>query len=171
MLKLNKKEREFLELAYQEALLGLKEGGIPIGSVLVFENKVLAKGHNKRIQEHSMIKHGEMDCIENTQRKVSPTDLQRATLYTTLSPCYMCAGAILVNKISRVIVGENKNFEQSESWLKQNQIEVIVINQKKCIELMLSFIKKHPKLWGEDIGLTEQQTLNKYKGLQSIFLS
>ncbi|EDP46493.1 nucleoside deaminase [Rickettsiella grylli] len=165
MAQLNKKEREFLDLAYQEALLGLKEGGIPIGSILVVENKVRAKGRNKRIQEHSMIKHGETDCLENTRRKVLPEDLQRATLYTTLSPCSMCAGAILLHKIPRVIVGENKTFEQSELWLKQNQTEVIVVNQEKCIAMMLSFIRKNLKLWGEDIGLTEQQTLNKYKDL------
>lgn len=165
MAKLNKKERAFLELAYQEAMLGLKEGGVPVGSVLVVDSIVLAKGHNKRIQEQSMIKHGETDCIENTRRKVLPEDLQRSTLYTTLSPCYMCAGAILLNKIPRVIVGENKTFEQSERWLKQNQTEIIVVNKEKCIVMMLSFIRKNLKLWGEDIGLTEQQTLNKYKDL------
>lgn len=165
MVKLNKKETEFMDLAYREAQLSLKEGGVPVGAVLVVENKVLAKGRNKRTQEQSMIKHGETDCLENTQRKVSAEDLQRATLYTTLSPCYMCAGAILLNKIPRVIIGENKSFEQSEQWLKQNQIEVIVINHSDCIAMMLSFIKENLKLWGEDIGLTEQQTFNKYKYL------
>ncbi|MGA9629157.1 tRNA-specific adenosine deaminase [Candidatus Rickettsiella isopodorum] len=163
MIKLNKEERKFLDLAYQEAEIGLKEGGIPVGAVLVVGDKVVAKGHNKRIQEQSMIKHGETDCIENTHRKVSSTDLQRATLYTTLSPCYMCAGAILLNKIPRVIIGENKTFEQSEEWLKQNQTEIIVVNYAKCVTMMLTFIKKNLKLWGEDIGLTERQVLNKYK--------
>lgn len=165
MVKLKRKEKEFLDLAYQQAMLGLKEGGIPIGSVLVVENRVLAKGRNKRIQEQSMIKHGEIDCIENTRRRISPADFQRATLYTTLSPCYMCAGAILLNKIPRVIIGENKTFEQSESWLKQNRTKIILVNQEKCIQMMLNFIKKNPKLWGEDIGLTEQQTLTKYQDL------
>lgn len=163
MIKLNKEERKFLDLAYQEAEIGLKEGGIPVGAVLVVGDKVVAKGRNKRIQEQSMIKHGETDCIENTDRKVSSTDLQRATLYTTLSPCYMCAGAILLNKIPRVIIGENKTFEQSEEWLKQNQTEIIVVNYAKCVTMMLTFIKKNLKLWGEDIGLTERQVLNKYK--------
>ncbi|TLY47200.1 MAG: nucleoside deaminase [Gammaproteobacteria bacterium] len=165
MITLNKKETEYIDLAYQEALLGLKEGGIPVGAVLVVGNKVLAKGRNKRIQEHSMIKHAETDCLENTHRKVSAKDLQHATLYTTLSPCTLCAGAILLNKIPRVIIGENKTFEQSEQWLKQNQIEVIVINHPDYIAMMLSFIKKNLKLWGEDIGLTEQQTLNQYQHL------
>lgn len=165
MVKLNKDENQFLELAYQEAIVGLKEGGIPVGAVLVIGDKVLAKGRNKRIQEKSMIKHGETDCLENTHRKISPVDLQRATLYTTLSPCYMCAGAILLNKIPRVIIGENKTFEQSELWLKQNQTEITVVNDKKCIAMMVTFIKKNLKLWGEDIGLSEQQTLNKYREL------
>lgn len=159
------RERKFMDLAYQEAQLSLKEGGVPVGAVLVLENKVLAKGRNKRIQEQSMIKHGETDCLENTQRRVSVENLQCTTLYTTLSPCYMCAGAILLNKIPKVIIGENKTFEQSERWLKQNQIEVIVINHTGCIAMMLSFIKKNPKLWGEDIGMTEQQTLKKYTHL------
>lgn len=165
MNKLNKKETEFMDLAYQEALLSSKEGGIPIGAVLVVGNKVLAKGRNKRIQEQSMIKHAETDCLENTRRKVAAEDLQHATLYTTLSPCTMCAGAILLNKIPRVIIGENKTFEQSEQWLKQNQVEVIVINHTDYIAMMLSFIKKNLKLWGEDIGLTAQQTLNQYQHL------
>lgn len=165
MVKLKAAERKFMELAYQEARLGFKLGGIPIGAVLVMGNKVLAKGHNKRIQEQSMIKHAETDCIENTQRKISPADLQRATLYTTLSPCYMCAGAILLNKIPRVIIGENKTFEQSERWLKQNQTEVIVLNDVKYTTMMLNFIKANLKLWGEDIGLSEQQTLSRYKEL------
>lgn len=162
MAQINKFERKFLDLAYQEAMVSLEEGGIPIGAILVLGNEVLAKGHNKRIQEQSMIKHGETDCIENTQRKLSPADLQRAILYTTLSPCYMCAGAILLNKIPRVVIGENKTFEQSELWLKQNKIDVVVVNEERCIALMLGFIKKNLKLWGEDIGLTEQQVFYKY---------
>jgi len=155
----------FLELAYKEAQLGLEEGGIPIGAVLVIDGKVVAKGHNKRIQENSMIKHGETACLENTERKISPADMQRATLYTTLSPCYMCAGTILLNKIPRVVVGENKTFEQSEWLLKHEKVEVVVLNDKKCIAMMLDFIIKNPKLWGEDIGLTPQQVLDKYKNL------
>lgn len=158
---------DFFEFAYQEAQLGLNEGGIPIGAVLVIDNKVISKGHNKRIQEHSMIKHGETDCLENTKRQILPIDMQRATLYTTLSPCYMCAGTILLNKIPRVVIGENKTFEQSEWLLKHVNVEVVVLNDKKCIDMMLEFIIKNPKLWGEDIGLTPQQVLDKYKNLLS----
>jgi len=155
----------FLNLAYQEAQLGLKEGGIPIGAVLVIDNVIIAKGYNKRIQEQSMIKHGEMDCLENTKRQISPQEMQRATLYTTLSPCYICAGAILLNNISRVVIGENKSFEQSESLLKEKGIELVIVNDQKCIDMMLAFILDNPKLWGEDIGLTQQQVLNKYNKL------
>lgn len=163
------RDTHFLNLAYEEAQQGLKEGGIPIGAVLVIDNKVVAKGHNKRMQEQSMIKHGETDCLENTQRKISPKDMQRATLYTTLSPCHMCAGSILLNNIPRVVVGENKTFEQSESYLKQKGVEVVVLDDKKCIEMMLNFIRKNPRLWGEDIGLTEEQVLELYKHLFPAF--
>lgn len=159
----NDNDNHFLNIAFEEAQLGLKEGGIPIGAVLVLDNKVVAKGHNKRIQEHSMIKHGETDCLENTKHQISPQDMQRATLYTTLSPCYMCAGTILLYKIPRVVIGENKTFEQSESLLKEKGVEVKLMNDRKCIDMMLVFITKNPQLWGEDIGLTPQQVLNKYK--------
>ncbi len=155
----------FLNLAYEEAQIGLKEGGIPIGAVLVINNRIIARGHNKRIQEQSMIKHGETDCLENTKRQVSPKDMQGATLYTTLSPCHMCAGAILLNNIPKVVIGENKTFEQSEDYLKHKGVEVIVLNDNKCIEMMLHFIINNPKLWGEDIGLTPEQVLNKYREL------
>ncbi len=158
-----KDDTYFLDCAYQEAQLGLKEGGIPIGAVLVVDNKVVAQGHNKRMQEQSMIKHGEMDCLENTKRQIPPQDMQRATLYTTLSPCYMCAGAILLNNIPRVVIGENKTFTQSESLLKEKGVELVIINDQKCIDLMLAFILDNPKLWGEDIGLTQQQVLSQYK--------
>lgn len=157
----------FLNFAYEEAQLGLKENGIPIGAVLVIDNIIVAKGHNKRVQEKSMIKHGETDCLENTKRQISPIDIQRATLYTTLSPCHMCAGAILLNNIPKVVIGENKTFEQSENYLKQKGIKVVVLNDNKCVEMMLSFINKHPKLWGEDIGLSQEQVLDKYKELFS----
>jgi cytosine/creatinine deaminase len=161
----DKTDAYFLALAYQEAQLGLKAGGIPIGAVLVINNEVVAKGHNKRIQEHSMIKHGETDCLENTKRQIPPEKMQQATLYTTLSPCYMCAGAILLNKIPKVVVGENKTFEQSETLLKDKGVTVVVINDQKFIDMMLDFIIKKPKMWGEDIGLKEQQTLDKYKNI------
>jgi cytosine deaminase len=163
MNTLKNDEKKFLQLAYQEALLGLKEGGIPIGAILVVDNKVVAKGRNKRIQEHSRIKHAEMDCLENTKARILPEQMQRATLYTTLSPCYMCAGAVLLNGIPRLVIGENQTFEQSESLLTLKEIEIHVVNDAQCIQMMLTFIQKNPKLWGEDIGLTEQQTLNKYQ--------
>lgn len=166
----NDKDVYFLNLAYQEAQLSIQEGGIPIGAVLVIDNKVVAQGHNKRIQEQSMTKHGETDCIENTKRQITPYDMQRATLYTTLSPCYMCAGCILLNNIPRVVIGENQTFEQSESLLKQKGVEVVVMNDKKCIDMMLNFILKNSKLWGEDIGLTQEQVKNKYKNLFSSHL-
>ena len=157
-----KNDNAFLEAAYQEALLGQREGGIPIAAVLVVENEIVSVGHNKRIQEMSMIKHGEMDCLENTKRTIQPEKLQRATLYTSLSPCFMCAGALLNNKIPRVVIGENQTFQESESFLKEQGVDVSVVNDKKFIVMMLDFIKKNPKLWGEDIGLTEQQILEKY---------
>ena len=158
MNHLKNEDKKFLQLAYQEALLGLKEGGIPIGAVLVVDNKVVAKGRNKRIQEHSMIKHAEMDCLENTKARILPEQMQRATL----SPCYMCAGAVLLNQIPRLVIGENQTFEQSESLLRVKEIEMHVVNDTQCIQMMLTFIQKNPKLWGEDIGLTEQQILTKY---------
>ncbi len=163
MNHLKNEDKKFLQLAYQEALLGLKEGGIPIGAVLVVDNKVVATGRNKRIQEHSMIKHAEMDCLENTKGKVLAEQMRGATLYTTLSPCYMCAGAVLLNQIPRLVIGENQTFEQSESLLRVKEIEMHVVNDTQCIQMMLTFIQKNPKLWGEDIGLTEQQVLTKYR--------
>jgi creatinine deaminase len=156
-------DQQFLNAAIEEAQLGLSEGGIPIGAVLVVDNKIVARGHNKRIQEHSMIKHGETDCLENTKRQISPKDMQRATLYTTLSPCYMCAGTILLNGIPRIVIGENKTFEQSEDLLQQKKVSMTVINDQRCIDMMLDFIRQHPKLWGEDIGLTEEQVLERYR--------
>ena len=158
-------DQDFLDQAFQEAQIGLQEGGVPVGAVLVIDNQIVARGHNKRVQELSMIKHGETDCLENTKRQISPKDMQRATLYTTLSPCYMCAGTVLLNQIPRVVIGENTTFEQSESLLKEKGVELSVINDKKCIEIMVNFILAHPKLWGEDIGLTEEQVLAKYKNL------
>ena len=166
---MQKTDNYFLNLAYEEARKGLAEGGIPIGAVLVIDNEVVARGHNKRIQENSMIKHGETDCIENTKREILPQDMQRATLYTTLSPCFMCAGTLLLNNIPKVVIGENKTFEQSESLLKEKGINVVVLNDQNCIDMMLDFILKNPALWGEDIGLTVQQTLDKYqdKGMRA----
>ncbi|TBW29275.1 nucleoside deaminase [Gramella sp. KN1008] len=142
---------QFLRIAIEEAKKGLAEGGIPIGSVIVHRNKVLGKGHNRRIQNSSVILHGEMDALENAGRQ--PASVYReSVLYTTLSPCPMCTGAILLYGIPRVIIGENTTFQGSEDLLKTNDVEVDVINNPECIEMMKDFIKAKPELWNEDIG-------------------
>lgn len=142
----------YYEEAYKEAILGLKEGGIPIGSILVCDGKIIGRGHNKRIQENSVIKHGEMDCLENSGRH-SADIYQRSTLYTTLSPCDMCTGAILLYKIPQVVIGENVNFMGNEQLLKERGVNVIVLNHENSIKLMGDFIKENPPLWNEDIGV------------------
>lgn len=143
---------EFLKAAIDEARQGLEEGGIPIGSVIVHENKILGKGHNKRIQNGSVVLHGEMDAFENAGRQSART-YQNCTLYTTLSPCPMCTGAILLYKIPKVVIGENKTFLGAEDLLRSNGVEVIVLNNLECIELMADFIQNKPELWNEDIGV------------------
>jgi cytosine/creatinine deaminase len=142
----------FLEAAIEEARLGLNEGGIPIGSVLVSEGRILGRGHNRRVQKGSAILHGEMDCLENAGRQPASV-YRRATLYTTLSPCPMCSGAILLYKIGRVIVGENKTFLGAEDRLREAGIEVQVLQNSVCIRMMQDFIAAHPELWNEDIGV------------------
>jgi len=140
---------------YQQALLeakkGLTEGGIPIGAVLAIDNKIIGRGHNKRIQEGSSIKHGETDCIENAGR-LKADIYKKATLYTTLSPCDMCTGTVLLYKIPRVVIGENQNLMGSEALLKERGVEVIVLNDQETIDLMGDFIKNNTELWNEDIG-------------------
>ncbi len=125
--------------------------GIPIGAVLSHKGQILGRGHNKRVQEKSAIKHGETDCIENAGRQKADV-YQESTLYTTLSPCDMCTGTILLYKIPRVVIGENKNFKGNESLLKERGVEVIVLNDPETIEMMATFITKNPTLWNEDIG-------------------
>jgi cytosine deaminase len=142
----------FLNAAIAEARLGLQEGGIPIGSVLVSESQILGRGHNRRVQRGSAILHGEMDCLENAGRQRASV-YRRATLYTTLSPCPMCSGAILLYKISRVIVGENKSFLGAEDRLREAGVEVQVLQNPECIRMMQDFITAHPELWNEDIGV------------------
>ena len=142
---------KFLIEAINEAKHGLQEGGIPIGSVLVFEGKIIGKGHNKRIQKSSVVLHGEMDALENAGRQ-SASVYQKSVLYTTLSPCPMCTGAILLYGIPKVVIGENVTFQGSEKLLKENGVEVIVVNDAQCIEMMQDFIEKNPTLWNEDIG-------------------
>lgn len=142
---------KFLLEAINEARKGLKEGGIPIGSVIVHQGKIIGKGHNRRVQNGSVILHGEMDAFENAGRQ-SAKIYQESTIYTTLSPCSMCSGAILLYGIPKVVIGENTTFMGSENLLKEKGIEVVVAHNKECKEMMRSFIKDKPQLWNEDIG-------------------
>lgn len=142
----------YLKEAIAEAKKGLDEGGIPIGSVIVHNEKILGRGRNRRIQKGSVVLHGEMDAFENAGRQ--PADVYKnCTIYTTLSPCPMCTGAILLYGIPKVVIGENKTFLGSEQLLKEKGVEVIVINNDECIEMMEDFIKNNPELWNEDIGI------------------
>lgn len=142
----------FMEAAIEEARKGLALEGIPIGSVLVHNHKIIGRGHNQRIQKKSVILHGEMDALENAGRL--PAHIYQAcTLYTTLSPCSMCSGAILLYKIPNVIIGENKTFMGEEALLISRGVQVEVVQNQTCIKLMEAFIHQHPKLWNEDIGL------------------
>ena len=142
---------EFMFAAIQEAKKGREEGGIPIGSVLVIDGKIVGRGHNKRIQKGSVVLHAEMDCLENAGR-LKASDYKKAVLYTTLSPCDMCTGAMLLYKIPKVIIGENKTFMGGEDLLKSRGIDVEVLDNKECINIMEDFIKTNPELWNEDIG-------------------
>jgi len=143
---------KFLEAAIEEAQLGLREGGIPIGSVLVHQGRILGRGHNRRVQKGSSILHGEMDALENAGRQ--PASIYRkSVLYTTLSPCPMCTGAILLYGIPRVIVGENRTFMGEEELLRSRGVIVEVLQDSQCIEMMKAFIQKQPQLWNEDIGV------------------
>jgi cytosine/creatinine deaminase len=141
----------FFEEAVNQAKKSAKEGGIPIGSVIVHREQILGKGHNQRMQKGSVVLHGEMDALENAGRQEAIT-YRESTLYTTLSPCPMCTGAILLYGIPKVIIGENKTFMGAEDLLKKNGVEVIVLQDKECIDLMETYIKNHPKEWNEDIG-------------------
>jgi len=141
----------FLQAAIEEAEQGLKEGGIPIGSVLVHNGKIIGRGHNRRIQKGSAILHGEMDALENAGRL--PASVYReCVLYTTLSPCPMCSGAIALYGIPKVVVGENRNFMGEEAWLKNRGVDVTVMDDPACAKLMAEFITANPTLWNEDIG-------------------
>ena len=141
----------YLDEAISEAKKGLSEGGIPIGAVVVYDGKILGKGHNKRVQKGSVILHGEMDALENAGRQPASV-YKNCTLYTTLSPCAMCTGAILLYGIPKVVIGENKTFLGAEELLRKNGVEVIVLNDTTCIEMMEDFIEHQPQLWNEDIG-------------------
>lgn len=140
-----------MEAAIEEARKGLEEGGIPIGSVIVHDGKIIGRGHNRRVQKGSAVLHGEMDALENTGRQ--PASVYRqCVLYTTLSPCSMCSGAILLYNIPKVIIGENKTFLGEEELLKSHGIKIEVLQNPECIDLMAEFIFSHPDLWNEDIG-------------------
>jgi creatinine deaminase len=142
---------EFLKAAIEEAERGLQEGGIPIGSVIVHRGEILGRGHNRRVQRGSAVLHGEMDALENAGRQ--PAHVYReSVLYTTLSPCAMCSGAILLYGIPTVIVGENQTFRGEEELLRSRGVSVTVLQEPTCIDLMTRFITAHPDLWNEDIG-------------------
>ncbi|RYM35858.1 tRNA-specific adenosine deaminase [Brumimicrobium glaciale] len=144
-------DTNFLE-AVKEAEIGIAEGGIPIGSVLVHNGKIIGRGHNKRVQKGSVILHGEMDALENAGRQPASV-YKESVLYTTLSPCPMCSGTILLYGIPKVVIGENKTFLGAEKLLKENGVEVVVLDDKRCKELMDQFIAEKPELWNEDIGV------------------
>lgn len=141
-----------MEAAIQEAKLGLSEGGIPIGSVIVHDNKIIGRGHNRRIQNGSVTLHGEMDALENAGRQTAKV-YQASTLYTTLSPCPMCSGAILLYGIPRVVIADNINFLGAEDHLSANDVDVVVINDPEMISIMKTFVANNPTLWNEDIGV------------------
>jgi cytosine/creatinine deaminase len=142
----------FLRAAIEEAKSGLDEGGIPIGSVLVCDGKIIGRGHNQRVQKGSVIHHAEMNCLENAGRQKSDV-YRRCTIYTTLSPCAMCSGAILLYQIPRVVIGENVTFKGAEDLLRNNGVALDLINDPECIEMMRAFIARNPMLWNEDIGV------------------
>lgn len=148
-------DEEMLALAVEEARLGLAEGGIPIGAVLVHEGRVLGGGHNRRVQLGSAIRHGETDCLENIGRLPASVYAQ-STMVTTLSPCDMCTGAILLYGIPRVVVGENRNFLGGEELLASRGVEVFVLDDPGCVEMMSTFIAENPSLWNEDIGVEDE---------------
>lgn len=141
----------FLEAALVEARRGLAEGGIPIGSVLVIDGEIVARGHNRRVQSASAILHAEMDCLERAGR-LRAADYRRATLYSTLSPCDMCSGATLLYRIPRVVAGENRTFRGPEDLLVRRGVELTVVDDEECIALMSAFVAEHPELWNEDVG-------------------
>jgi cytosine/creatinine deaminase len=142
---------EFMLQAIEQAKKSLNEGGIPIGSVIEIDGKIVGKGHNQRVQNGSPILHGEMSAFADAGR-LSPAQYRKATLYTTLSPCLMCSGAILLYKIPKVVIAENITFMGDEEHLKANGVELLVLQDQSCIEMMNDFIKNKPELWFEDIG-------------------
>jgi len=143
---------DFMRAAIEEAEVGLREGGIPIGSVLVHRGQILGRGHNRRVQRGSAVLHGEMDALENAGRQTARV-YRESVLYTTLSPCAMCSGAILLYGIPTVVIGENRTFLGEEEWLRSRGVSLTVLQDSVCIRLMTEFIGARPQLWHEDIGV------------------
>lgn len=144
-------DEAFMKVAIDEAMKGRSEGGVPIGAALVADGKVLGSGHNRRVQQNSAIRHGETDCLENIGR-LPASVYARSTMYTTLSPCDMCTGAILLYGIPRVVMGENETFIGGEDYLRSRGVEVTNLDSPECKALMADFIERHPDIWNEDIG-------------------
>lgn len=142
---------EFLKAAIDEARKGLEEGGIPIGSVLVLDGKIIGRGHNRRVQRGSAILHAEMDALENAGRRTA-RDYQRAVLYSTLSPCDMCSGTALLYKIPKIVIGENLTFRGPEDYVRSRGVTLEIVHNEECVKLMKDFIAARPDLWNEDIG-------------------
>src|SRR5262249_29999412 len=142
----------FLRAAIEEARQGLAEGGIPIGSGLVIDGRVVGRGHNRRVQKGSAVLHAEMDALENAGR-LTAADYRRAVLYSTLSPCDMCSGAVLLYKIPRVVIGENCTFRGPEDYLRAGGVVLEILDDEECVGLMEAFIRARPELWNEDIGV------------------
>jgi creatinine deaminase len=142
----------FLQAAIDEARLGLAEGGIPIGSVLVIDGRVVGRGHNRRVQKGSAILHAEMDCLESAGR-LTAADYRRSTLYSTLSPCDMCSGTALLYGIPRIVIGENRTFRGPEDYVRSRGVELEIVDDSECAVLMRDFINARPELWNEDIGV------------------
>ena len=142
----------FMQAAIEEAQKGLAEGGIPIGSVLVIDGQIVGRGHNRRVQKGSAILHAEMDALENAGR-LTAKEYQRAVLYSTLSPCDMCSGTALLYKIPKVVIGENVTFQGPEEYVRSRGVELVILNDETCIQMMRDFIAARPELWNEDIGV------------------
>lgn len=151
MTKLGGLDR-FMDAAVAEAIAGRDEGGIPIGSVLVIDGEIVGRGHNRRVQRGSAVLHAEMDCLENAGR-LGAAEYRRSVLYSTLSPCDMCSGAVLLYEIPHVVVGENHTFQGPEAYLRSRGVELEVRDDRRCIDLMTHFIAAHHELWNEDIGV------------------
>mgnify|MGYP003530916093 FL=1 len=150
-MSLSTEDRRFLDLAIEQARLGWEEGGIPIGAVLVHQGEVLAAGRNRRVQMGSAIRHGETDAIERAGR-LPATVYRKSVLYTTLSPCFMCAGTSVRYEIPRIVIGENESFSASEDWLASRGVELVVADDPACKDLMATMMQDKPELWAEDIG-------------------